>query len=382
MSTLCQRPLFNSVKSVTFPALSSISSSPNSIPAPFLTSCLSTLIMLFSSPSPPSPYRFSPQSTQAPPSARSLSVVTGSCSSQQNFSYSPASSQSSISRTDPSPNSKTSAFFGSPFASPSSSSSSNSTQSVTYVSKTAAFFSSPFADFPTPPPNQQATPREIPADSRSLTADFFANTPFSLCPTSPPSIRSSPSNSSLRTSASQASSPPRHSAALPSEGTENEEATPVPKHRTPLLSRLFPSRFSTNARRSDDDQQCGFVDLEAPEDVLVASPTTLESPTIAIAAPPVDLYAAGALVHPDNEDELSYRLVRQVGQGAFSLVWLAHVAKGHSEGSLVAVKMIARSGEQNDGATRRVPRGERVSFMREVEVLHVRAPQHGSSPFP
>jgi serine/threonine protein kinase len=125
------------------------------------------------------------------------------------------------------------------------------------------------------------------------------------------------------------------------------------------------------------------VDLEPPDDVLVASPTALDSPSIAITAPApsVETYDAGALVHPDNEEELSYRLVRQVGHGAFSLVWLAHVAKGRSEGTLVAVKMIARAGEQNDGAARRVPRGERVSFMREVEVLHVRvAPQFLARP--
>jgi protein-serine/threonine kinase len=96
----------------------------------------------------------------------------------------------------------------------------------------------------------------------------------------------------------------------------------------------------------------------------------------------VESYDAGALVHPDNEEELSYRLVRQVGQGAFSLVWLAHVAKGQSEGALVAVKMIARAGEQNDGGAPRrvVPRGERVSFMREVEVLHYLTPTHASLP--
>ena len=149
------------------------------------------------------------------------------------------------------------------------------------------------------------------------------------------------------------------------------------KPRTPLLSRLFPSRFSSNARRTDDAQR-GFVDIEPPEDILIASPTSLESPSIAITEPSVEAYAAGALVHPDNEEELSYRLVRQVGQGAFSLVWLAHAAKGQSEGTLVAVKMISRAGEQNDGAAaRRVARGERVSFMREVEVLHVRT-RHNS----
>ena len=334
--------------------------------------------MLLSPPSPPSPYRFSPQSPSAQPAAssstRSLSVITAPHTpypSFQNYSYSPAS-ESSLPRSDPSP--KTSAFFGSPFESPASPPSS---QSVTYVSKTAAFFSSPFADIPPPLPNQQSTPREVPSSSRSLTADFFASTPFSSCPTSPPSLRSSTSTSSLRTSASQASSPPHHSTALPSDQSEDKDSTPVPKPRTPLLSRLFPSRFSSSNARRTDDAQRGFVDLEPPDDVLVASPTTLDSPSIAITppAPSVETYDAGAVVHPDNEEELSYRLVRRVGQGAFSLVWLAYVARGQSEGTLVAVKMIARAGEQNDGAARRVPRGERLSFMREVEVLRVRAPQ-------
>ncbi|KAH9170761.1 kinase-like domain-containing protein [Lactarius sanguifluus] len=341
--------------------------------------------MLLSPPSPPSPYRFSPQPPTQPTassSTRSLSVITvptSSYPSLQNYSYSPASG-SSLPRSDPSPNSKTSAFFGSPFESPSSLPSSNSSQSV---SKTSAFFSSPFADFPTPPPNQQTTPREVPSSSRSLTADFFSSTPFSSCPTSPPSLRSSTSSSSLRTSPSQAPSPAHYSTALPPDQTEDNDATPVPKPRMPLLSRLFPSRFSSNVRRTDDDRlstQRDFVDLEPPEDVLVASPSTLESPSIAIVAPPVESYAAGALVHPYNEDELSYRLVRQVGHGAFSLVWLAHVEKGRSEGTLVAVKMIARAGEQNDGAARRVARGERVSFMREVEVLHYLTPTHASLP--
>ncbi|KAH9015987.1 kinase-like domain-containing protein [Lactarius pseudohatsudake] len=342
--------------------------------------------MLLSPPSPPSPYRFSPQPPSTQPTAssstRSLSVITvptSSYPSLQNYSYSHASD----SRSDPSPNSKTSAFFGSPFESPSSLLSSNSSQSATYVSKTSAFFSSPFADFPTPPPNRQTTPREVPSSSRSLTADFFSSTPFSSCPTSPPSLRSSTSSSSLRTSPSQAPSPPHYSTALPPDQTEDNDATPVPKPRTPLLARLFPSRFSSNARRTDDHRlstERDFVDLEPPEDVLVASPSTLESPSIAIVAPPVESYAPGALVHPYNEDELSYRLVRQVGHGAFSLVWQAHVEKGRSEGTLVAVKMIARAGEQNDGVARRAARGERVSFMREVEVLHYLTPTHASLP--
>jgi serine/threonine protein kinase len=79
-------------------------------------------------------------------------------------------------------------------------------------------------------------------------------------------------------------------------------------------------------------------------------------------------------VHPDNEDEPSYELQRQIGQGAFSLVWLARVAKNQGLGALVAVKMIARAGEEHDDPVlRRAARGERASFLREVEVLHVRA---------
>lgn len=75
-------------------------------------------------------------------------------------------------------------------------------------------------------------------------------------------------------------------------------------------------------------------------------------------------------MHPDNESEPSYELVRRIGHGAFSHVWLARVMK--RVGALVAVKMIARVGEHHDPATRRAARGERASFLREVEVLHVR----------
>ncbi|KAI0255244.1 kinase-like domain-containing protein [Lactifluus subvellereus] len=313
--------------------------------------------MLLSPPSPPSTYRFSSQSSssQPSPSSRSpLSVITvpsNSYPSLEGYSYSPTS-ESSIPLSDPSPNSKTSAFFGSPFTSIPQSP--NSSQSVTYVSKTAAFFSSPFADFPTPPPNQQKIPREVPSSSRSLTADFFAATAFSSCPTSPPSLRSSTSNASLRTSSSHSSQ--HHPYTIPPpQQSEDVDSTPVLKSHVPLLSRLFPSRYPSNVRRTDDNRppgERGFVDLEAPDDVLVASlsnmntPDTTELPAVTRAAPSsVSSYDIGALVHPDNEEGPSYKLVRQIGQGAFSLVWLARVAKGESEGALVAVKMIMRAGE-------------------------------------
>lgn len=83
-------------------------------------------------------------------------------------------------------------------------------------------------------------------------------------------------------------------------------------------------------------------------------------------------------MHPDNESEPSYELVRRIGHGAFSHVWLARVMK--RVGALVAVKMIARVGEHHDPATRRAARGERASFLREVEVLHYLRPAHVSLP--
>ena len=338
--------------------------------------------MLLSPPTPPSAYRFSPQPSEPTVSQSSrspLSPITVPPKSYEDYPYSP----SSIPLSDLSPNSKTSAFFGSPFASPTQSSSSS--QSVTYLSKTAAFFSSPFSDSSTSPPNRESTPRELPSSSRSLTADFFSPAAFSSCPTSPPSLRSSTSNASLRTSASHTSSSCDHHLTLPLEQCQEAEATPVPKPQVPLLSRLFPSRYSSNVKRTDDNHlssQRGFVTIEPPDDLLVSSPSTIEGPhipdvpvTAAETTPFPDAYSAGALVHPDNESELSYELVRRIGHGAFSHVWLARIAKSEGVRGLVAVKMIARVGEHHDRVARRAARGERASFLREVEVLHVRALQ-------
>jgi protein-serine/threonine kinase len=339
--------------------------------------------MLLSPPSPPSAYRFSsrPSESTVSQSSRSpLSVITvpsNSYPSIEDYPYSPTS-VSSIPLSDLSPNSKTSEFFGSPFASPSQSS--TSSQSVTYLSKTAAFFSSPFSDSSTSPPSQESTPRELPSSSRSLTADFFSAAAFSSCPTSPPSLRSSTSNASLRTSASHTSSLCDYHPTLPLEQSQEAETTPVPKPQVPLLSRLFPSRYSSSARRTDDNypSRRGFVTIEPPDDVLVSSPSTTEGPqildvpvTMAEAAPSSSVCTTGMLVHPGNESEPSYELVRRIGHGAFSHVWLARVVKRDVR-ALVAVKLIARVGEHHDAAARRAARGERASFLREVEVLHVR----------
>jgi protein-serine/threonine kinase len=342
--------------------------------------------MLLSPPSPPSAHRFPPhppsehrasQSSRSPLSA--ISVPSNSYPSIEDYPYSP-SSASSVPLSDLSP--KTSAFFGSPFVSPSQSISSS--HSVSYLSKTAAFFSSPFSDPSTSPPSEGRTPRDF-TSSRSLTADFFTTAAFSSCPTSPPSLRSSTSNASLRTSASHTSSSCDHHATLPPEPGQEAEATPVPKSQVPLLSRLFPSRYSSNLRRTDDNHlpsQRGFVTIETPDDVLVTSPTTFDDPHIldvseaaGEATPTFSVCTTGALVHPDNESEPSYELVRRIGHGAFSHVWLARKAKSQGLQALTAVKMIARVGEHHDPVARRTARGERASFLREVEVLHVRTLQ-------
>ncbi|KAF8496836.1 kinase-like domain-containing protein [Russula emetica] len=343
--------------------------------------------MLLSPPSPPSAHRFPPhppehkvsQSSRSPLGA--ISVPSNSYPSIENYSYSPTSASSDLSP-------KTSAFFGSPFVSPSQSSSSS--QSASYLSKTAAFFSSPFSESSSSPPSEERTPRDL-TPSRSLTADFFTTAAFSSCPTSPPSLRSSTSNASLRTSASHTSSSyDHHPTLLPEQSSQEAEATPVPKPQVPLFSRLFPSRYSSNLRRTDDNRlpsQRGFVTIEAPDDVLVSSPTTVEDTHIpdvpaaaAEATPTSSVWTTGALVHPENESEPSYELVRRIGHGAFSHVWLARIARSQGLQALTAVKMIARISGHHDPVARRTARGERASFLREVEVLHYLTPAHASLP--
>ena len=85
-------------------------------------------------------------------------------------------------------------------------------------------------------------------------------------------------------------------------------------------------------------------------------------------------------MHPEGESEPSYELVRRIGHGAFSHVWLARMARSQGLQALAAVKMIARVGGHHDPAARRTARGERASFLREVEVLHVRTLQPTRTP--
>jgi hypothetical protein len=151
--------------------------------------------------------------------------------------------------------------------------------------------------------------------------------------------------------------------------TDQTHGTPLSTLKVPPLvpSLPLPSRFCiTNTPRADNDRPINVALLASRPLRTSSSPCRLHERVRAslLPAPSVESYDARTHVHLDNEEELSYRLVRQVGQGTFSLVWLAHVAKGQSESALVAVKMSARTGEQNDGgaARRVVPR----------EVLHVR----------
>ena len=119
----------------------------------------------------------------------------------------------------------------------------------------------------------------------------------------------------------------------------------------------------------------------------MSSPTSFDDPHIldvsveaAEATQPFSVCTAGALVHPENESEPSYELVRRIGHGAFSQVWLARKARSQGLQALTAVKMIARVGEHHDPVARRTARGERASFLREVEILHVRTLQLAQSP--
>ncbi|KAI1791523.1 kinase-like domain-containing protein [Ganoderma leucocontextum] len=248
--------------------------------------------------------------------------------------------------------------------------------------KTKAFFSSPFADdaaTPQPPPNPQSrtssgsvgrsdvsvhrleasvedTPRlpHVPP-SRTLNAEFFG---VALLPTPPPSIRSL-----------------SHSSA----GSRDTSTSPPP-HRTPLppLSRFFPSRarygsesehppssHATNVRREFVHLDTGApVATEAPgpchvgeqtespvEDQLVQTPPALHP------HPPSAHLTPTATAHPPtpppsepeqtklqpgitlSSSSLELELVKPLGTGSFSSVWLAR----DTTGQLSALELVRKS---------------------------------------
>ncbi|CDO71868.1 hypothetical protein BN946_scf184940.g15 [Trametes cinnabarina] len=254
-------------------------------------------------------------------------------------------------------------------------------------SKTHAFFASPFGDdssMPQPPPNPpkrttslksdapslssssevsaEDTPRiEHKAPARSLNDEFFGP---STLPTPPPSIRSFSSGTSAAGSRDNSTSPP--SARLP----------------LPPLSRFFPSRArygtesdhlpTTNVRRDlvnldtcgpqspaapyhhQGEQTISPVDLEhshASSSSLQVTPTPTrreETARVASRVPPSPPASEceqqphqtklepGAML---SSSSLTLELVKPLGTGTFSSVWLAR----DTQGQLGALELMRKS---------------------------------------
>lgn len=243
-------------------------------------------------------------------------------------------------------------------------------------SKTHAFFGSPFSDSsspPLPPPYDDTPKVDTHPPPRSLNTDFFS--------TSPPTIPSSPT-----------SSPPR-------------------KTILPPLSRFFPSRARLSSRTTHPQ----FFHLDTSSPPSPTSSPEPESPSSAERASPDPSSHHPNLSHPVHplkqgdvlaDSALSLELLRTLGQGAFSSVWLAkdlysqlpalessrrsslvrsrskkknrpidgtshQRALTDANGRLVAVKMTDRRlCDRNDRS--------RVSFIREVQVLRVPPPSPSS----
>jgi hypothetical protein len=153
-------------------------------------------------------------------------------------------------------------------------------------SKTDAFFASDFSTSPTsltfPPSPPAAAAHQLQRPPRSLNFDFFATPSLDDYPTPPPSVRSSTPNS--------------------------------------ILSRLFPSRYTTVDDRKDlEEEEHRQLPTPVssppppPKVEIVESPTATSLPTS---------HTVGAVI-TDPDQPLSFTLLQQLGQGTFSTVWLA-----------------------------------------------------------
>ncbi|KAF7974994.1 hypothetical protein HWV62_10593 [Athelia sp. TMB] len=226
---------------------------------------------------------------------------------------------------------------------------SHSSHASASTSKTDAFFASPFS----PPPSASPLP-SIASVAVSRTADFFASAPASAAPSPPPSLRA-PSPASLRA--------PEH--------------TPKPKPRLPPLARLFPSRYNSDplvprrAFHDADPAPSPFHGYDAdPKFLTVASPTSYvdedryaSSSSSSSGSPSDDSHCAGTadthITVPSPVEALEpgstvagCELVKPLGRGGFSAVWLAkrasigeHEGEGadeRAEGRLVALKLAPR----------------------------------------
>ncbi|TFY54414.1 hypothetical protein EVG20_g9713 [Dentipellis fragilis] len=282
-------------------------------------------------------------------------------------------------------------------------------------SRTADFFSGP-SPRPTPHPSPLALTHSLPganadapaspAPPRSLTASFFS-APSESKPDPPPSLRSVSSIASIASSTFPS----------PTESSFSSHDPQDRKARLPPLARLFPSRYNSIARSEDSDHDFpsspsprvrDFVELEvdggqpsgrSPRSAMIevaspsntavfpSTPTAPENETHVHVAPS-NVFRTGSIVRPALGDQCvghEYELLQLIGHGAFSRVWKAQdKSKGKDnagEGTLVAVKMVARS-VGNGGKSRERDR-MRASFVREVEILMtVASAQRLSSPAP
>ncbi|TCD67992.1 hypothetical protein EIP91_011661 [Steccherinum ochraceum] len=245
-------------------------------------------------------------------------------------------------------------------------------------SKTHAFFSSPFSDgSPTPvpspnPPSRSAslrsdysaasaeeTPKidhQAPAPARSLNTDFFASSSTgTVYPVPPPSVRSP-------TASSSAGSP------------ENSPPSSPPHRLLPPLSRIFPSRAryatidslpsrepSANTRRefvNIEEQLSHTEDEKTPIATLASPPVALPTPFHAQLSPQpasdrIVIFKAGDTI--SDESKFSLELVRTLGQGAFSSVWLAQDVNNQlSQFELTRKSSLLRSRSLNRGRRKRL----------------------------
>ncbi|EPQ58691.1 kinase-like protein [Gloeophyllum trabeum ATCC 11539] len=362
----------------------------------------------------------SPSSTSSsiPPSPR-LSIVT-SCSSLSSistysdrdhpnaFHHLPTPLPSPSHQHSPLPSSKTDAFFSTPY-----SSKTESFFSQPSSSKTDAFFGSPFSRPPTPPPptpppkddSNQVEPKTKGLDPEATpTPENHANESFFA-----PPISSHPPPASWKAKL------PSLSRILPARDDDEENKVEA------TLARLFPTKYkakpaSLHVREFHDVE--GLPSASSPESThhsALPSPPPSE-PSSGFLSP------GSSVQSPDPDAPLELELIKPLGSGAFSSVWLAkptdsthtylcrslskrkttsrassmrlrrriagvrpkvqgEVSRGGSvylradeggaekkRGRLVAVKLTTRrDGEVNERT--------RVSFVREVEVLrHISHP--------
>ncbi|TFK45643.1 kinase-like protein [Heliocybe sulcata] len=241
----------------------------------------------------------SPSSTSSsiPPSPR-LSILT-SCSSLSSLStfsdgdhsnafvHLPTPLPSPSHHVSPLPSSKTDAFFSTPSA-----------------SKTDAFFGSPFSRPPTPPPpspppkqSKLLDPEATPTP-KSHTHDSF----FALPVAAPPP--------SWKTKLSPITR------ILP--GRHDEEENRVEE----TLARLFPSKY-----KSKPPPALAVRDVQVSDAQVTSEPESIHSN--ALPSPPASDAPSGALgsashIHsPDPDLPLDLELIKPLGSGAFSSVWLA-----------------------------------------------------------